>query len=147
MQLYLCAMSASSHCLIVLNTNQIFIFPAGFIKVALFPFNYLLSIGFVFCTMVMMKQLNYLLNSKELGLEKHNVGAIASGYGFEGVPFKEILKQMPDVTECLCGFYTPIPKSSFSSYELREWEGQTDKEQRIKLENETINQDYVDFFR
>lgn len=44
-------------------------------------------------------------------------------------------------------FSSPIPKSSFSSYELREWEGQTDKEQRIKLENETINQDYVDFFQ
>ncbi len=35
---------------------------------------------------------------------------------------------------------------SFSSYELREWEGQTDKEQRIKLEKETINQDYANFF-
>ena len=54
---------------------------------------------------------------------------------------------MPDVIECLCGFSSPIPKSSFSTYELREWEGQTDKEQRIKLENETINQDYVDFFQ
>ena len=95
----------------------------------------------------MMKQLNFLQNSKELGLEKHNVGAILSIYGFENTPFKEILKQMPDVTECLCGFSSPIPKSSFSSYELREWEGQTDKEQRIKLENETINQDYVDFFQ
>ena len=75
------------------------------------------------------------------------MGAILSIYGFENTPFKEILKQMPDVTECLCGFSSPIPKSSFSSYELREWEGQTDKEQRIKLENETINQDYVDFFQ
>ena len=110
-------------------------------------FQLFISIGFVFCTLVMMKQLNFLQNSKELGLEKHNVGAILSIYGFENTPFKEILKQMPDVTECLCGFSSPIPKSSFSSYELREWEGQTDKEQRIKLENETINQDYVDFFQ
>ena len=110
-------------------------------------FQLFIGIGFVFCTLVMMMQLNFLQNSKELGLEKHNVGAILSIYGFENTPFKEILKQMPDVTECLCGFSSPIPKSSFSSYELREWEGQTDKEQRIKLENETINQDYVDFFQ
>ena len=49
--------------------------------------------------MVMMKQLDYLLNSKELGLNRHNIGVIASGYGFEGVPFKEILEQMPDRCE------------------------------------------------
>ena len=97
--------------------------------------------------MVMMKQLDYLLNSKELGLNRHNIGVIASGYGFEGVPFKEILEQMPDVIECLYGFYTPIPKMSFYSYEVREWEGQADKEQRIKLEKETINQDYANFFQ
>ncbi len=29
---------------------------------------------------------------------------------------------------------------------MREWEGQ-DKEQRIKLEKETINQDYANFFQ
>ena len=101
-------------------------------------FQLFVSIGLVFCTMVMMKQLDYLLNSKELGLNRHNIGVIASGYGFEGVPFKEILEQMPDVIECLYGFYTPIPKMSFYSYEVREWEGQADKEQRIKLEKETI---------
>ena len=110
-------------------------------------FQLFVSIGLVFCTMVMMKQLDYLLNSKELGLNRHNIGVIASGYGFEGVPFKEILEQMPDVIECLYGFYTPIPKMSFYSYEVREWEGQADKEQRIKLEKETINQDYANFFQ
>lgn len=78
-------------------------------------------------------------------MNRHNIGVIASGYGFEGVPFKEILEQMPDVIECLYGFYTPIPKMSFYSYEVREWEGQADKEQRIKLEKETINQDYANF--
>ncbi len=36
---------------------------------------------------------------------------------------------------------------SFYSYEVREWEGQADKEQRIKLEKETINQDYANFFQ
>ena len=52
-------------------------------------FQLFISIGFVFCTLVMMKQLNFLQNSKELGLEKHNVGAILSIYGFENTPFKD----------------------------------------------------------
>lgn len=107
-------------------------------------FQLFISIGFVFCTIVMMKQLNYLLNSKELGLEKHNVGVIVSSYG---IPFEKILNQMPDVTERLNGFYTPIPKMIFSAYHIDEWEGQKDKTQIIKVEREAINQDFVDFFQ
>ncbi len=102
-ELYLCAMSTSGHCSIVSITNQIFIFSGWFYKGSIL-FQLFISIGFVFCTLVMMKQLNFLQNSKELGLEKHNVGAILSIYGFENTPFKEILKQMPDVTECFVGF-------------------------------------------
>lgn len=110
-------------------------------------FQLFISIGFVFCTIVMMKQLNYLLNSKELGLEKHNVGVIVSGYGQGNIPFEKILNQMPDVTERLNGFYTPIPKMIFSAYHIDEWEGQKDKTQIIKVEREAINQDFVDFFQ
>ncbi len=109
-------------------------------------FQLFISIGFVFCTLVMLKQLNFLLNSKELGLERHNVGVISS-YGFGNVPFDAILAQMPDVTERLQGFYTPIPKMMFSTCTLDEWEGKTDKEQRVSVESETINQAYVDFFQ
>ena len=110
-------------------------------------FQLFISIGFVFCTLIMMKQIDYLLNSKELGLDKHNVGVIPFTDGFEDVPFKEILHQMPDITECLDGFYTPIPKMIFYSHRVDEWEGQTDKKQQIKVEKEAINQDYVDFFQ
>ena len=46
-QPYLSDMSASSLCLIVLNINQIFIFPVGFIK-EVFPFNYLLVLVWCF---------------------------------------------------------------------------------------------------
>mgnify|MGYP002953546207 FL=1 len=93
----------------------------------------------------MMKQLNFLLNTKELGIERHNVGAVV--YCSENVPFKEILEQMPDVTKYLSGFQTPIPKMYFSTFKIKEWEGKTtDSEQYIDLEDETINQEYADFF-
>ena len=62
-------------------------------------FQLFIGIAFVFCTLVMMKQLNFLLNTKELGIERHNVGAVV--YCSENVPFKEILEQMPDVTKYL----------------------------------------------
>ena len=108
-------------------------------------FQLFIGIAFVFCTLVMMKQLNFLLNTKELGIERHNVGAVV--YCSENVPFKEILEQMPDVTKYLSGFQRPIPKMYFSTFRIKEWEGKaTDSEQYIDLEDETINQEYADFF-
>ena len=93
----------------------------------------------------MMMQLHFLLNTRELGIERHNVGAVV--YCSENIPFKEIVSQIPEVSECLNGFHTPIPKMFYSTYRVKEWDGKTtDGEQCIDLEDETINQDYADFF-
>lgn len=109
-------------------------------------FQLLISVGFVFCTLVMMKQLNCLLNTKELGLDRHNVGVITYGPGLANVPVENILDQMPEVTKRLHGFYTPIPKQLFSTLRVNEWEGKTSGEEYIDIEDEALNQDYVDFF-
>lgn len=104
------------------------------------------SIGFIFCTFVMMKQLNFLQNSRELGLERHNVGVIAHALGCESAAVKQIVDQIPDITEHLEGFYTPIPKMLYSTFKVCDWEGKSDEEQSFNIEDETINQDFVDFF-
>ena len=60
---------------------------------------------------------------------------------------KIIRTRCPDVTKYLSGFQTPIPKMYFSTFRIKEWEGKaTDSEQYIDLEDETINQEYADFF-
>lgn len=105
-------------------------------------FQLLISIGFVFCTLVMMKQLNFLLNTKELGLERHNVGVIT----WATIPFDKILDEIPDVTERLYGFYTPIPKMMYSIFQVVDWDGKVGNEQVIELEDESINQEFADFF-
>ena len=108
-------------------------------------FQLFIGIAFVFCTLVMMMQLHFLLNTRELGIERHNVGAVV--YCSENIPFKEIVSQIPEVSECLNGFHTPIPKMFYSIYRVKEWDGKVaDSEQYIELEDETINQDYADFF-
>lgn len=108
-------------------------------------FQLFISIGFVFCTLVMMKQLNYLLNTKELGLDRHNVGVIINGRGMENVPVERILDQIPEVTKRLHGFYTPIPKNVFGTLRVKNWDGKNE-EQYIDIEDEVINQEYADFF-
>lgn len=104
-----------------------------------------IGIGFVFCTVVMMKQLNFLLNSRELGLEKHNVGVIGT-YGTKDIPLENILAQIPDVIETLYGFCTPIPKSTFRSATIENWEGKADGAESVTLEQELLDQDYAKFF-
>lgn len=115
-----------------------------FYKISIF-FQLFISLSFVFCTLVMMMQLHFLLNTRELGIERHNVGSVV--YCSEKIPFKEIVNQIPEITECLNGFHTPIPKMYYSTYRVKEWdEKNTDNEQYIELEDETINQEYADFF-
>lgn len=116
-----------------------------FYKISIF-FQLFISLGFVFCTLVMMMQLHFLLNTRELGIERHNVGAVV--YCSENIPFKEVVNQIPEIAECLNGFHTPIPKMYYSTSRVKEWdEKNTDNEQYIELEDETINQEYADFFR
>lgn len=110
-------------------------------------FQLFISIGFIFCTSIMLKQLDFLRNSNELGLEKHNIGVVAYASEVDNVFFKKILNQMPDVTECLSGFYMPIPKCRFTTFKMTEWEGQAANNQQVSLEWEAISQNYVDFFQ
>lgn len=107
-------------------------------------FQLFISLGFVFCTLVMMKQLNFLLDTRELGIERHNVGVVLRRTA--DVPFKEIFSQMPEVEASLHGFYTPIPKMVYSSVRLTDWEDKSEDAPEMRLEDETINQEYADFF-
>lgn len=119
---------------------------SGWFYRASIVFQLFISISFIFCTLLMMKQLNFLLNSRELGLDRHNIGVIASMAGLPGVPFTQILDQMPEVERRLEGFSTPIPKMGFSTFRMNQWEGKTEQDAPIDMEYENINQDYADFF-
>ena len=109
-------------------------------------FQLFVSLSFIFCTLVMMKQLNFLLNSRELGLERHNVGVIVYASGCEKATLAQIVKQTPDIVEHMEEFYTPIPKFLYSTFRVSDWEGKSDEQQTFNMEDETINQNFADFF-
>lgn len=127
-----------------INHKYTFHFSGWFYKSSIL-FQLFISIGFVFCTFVMMKQLHSLLNTKELGLERHNVGIVTSSGELE-IQIEKALDQMPEVTKRLNGFYTPIPKQLYSSLRVKDWEDKTNGEQYLDIEDELLNQEYVDFF-
>ena len=109
-------------------------------------FQLLVSIGFVFCTVTMVKQLNYLLKSNELGLERRNIGMIRNSYLFAGVPFIDLLKGMPEVKEVITRYNSPIPKMAYSSRTIDRWDEMPDSESGLKLEEDCIGPDFINFF-
>ena len=109
-------------------------------------FQIFISTVFVFCTLTMMKQLNFLMNTRELGLDRNNVGAIVNSDAFKNVPWSKILNQIPDVTQHLDGFLTPIPKVTSGFCYIQDWDEKSIDEQPIEVEEERITQEYVDFF-
>ncbi|MDD3038580.1 FtsX-like permease family protein [Bacteroides sp.] len=102
-----------------------------------------ISIGFIFCTFVMMKQLNFLLYSRECGMDRHNLGVVRL-YNNEKEAVFKILDQMPDVEEYIYGFYSLIPKHYFLTTIIDDWEGKVNGSTTIIMENETINKEYAD---
>lgn len=108
-------------------------------------FQLFISIGFIFCTLVIMKQLDYILNTKELGLDRHNVGVIWDRNDFEDI-WSNILDQMPDVIDHIDNYETPIPKAGGWFGSISDWDGKSVDEQPIDVEAIIISQEYIDFF-
>ena len=84
---------------------------------------YKISIGFqlavslcsIFCSVIISRQLDYLLESSDMGYKKHNVG-FCYQYGMseaDVMTAKEKLKMMPELEKVVYGFN---PTSSYSSY-------------------------------
>ena len=75
---------------------------------------YKMSIGFqlaislcaIFCTVVMQRQINYLIGSRDMGYVKHNIGSIYQ-YGLnetEVDAVREQLKQLPEIDKVVYGY-------------------------------------------
>jgi ABC-type antimicrobial peptide transport system permease subunit len=62
----------------------------------------IISIGFAFCTTIILKQMYYLHNTTDLGFSFKDRGSISSYWkGFDATVFNAILKQIPEITESI----------------------------------------------
>ena len=79
------------------------------------------SLAFIFCTVVMMKQL-YFLKNTDLGMERHNIGNVALWNGdIKQWPGK--IAALPMVTETLPPSYFPIiPTGPMMYVEINNWD-------------------------
>lgn len=85
----------------------------------------IISLGFIFCTAVMMKQLYYLKNT-DLGMERHNLANVAIWMkGGDINEWNTKIASLPMVTETLPPHYFPIiPTGPMMYTEINGWDGQ-----------------------
>lgn len=82
----------------------------------------IVSLAFIFCTVVIMKQL-YFLKNTDLGMERHRVANVALWNG-DINQWVEKIKALPMVTETLPPVYFPIiPVGPMMYVEITNWDG------------------------
>ena len=111
-------------------------------------FQLMVSMGFIFCTGSIMKQLHFLRTSSEIGWERRNIGTCYL-MDADATALDRVLPQIPTVVHTLTpGVYSaPIPKTGILTYTLNDWDNQTEESQPITFEEDVMGEDYMEFFR
>jgi hypothetical protein len=104
-------------------------------------FQLAISIGFIFCTAVMMKQV-YFLHHSDLGFSYRNTGSI----DIFSEALENRIKQIPEIIETSSG-EALLPMRSRSMWGIPEWEGKTPDAELINIENIKITRSWLDFFQ
>lgn len=81
----------------------------------------IVSIVFIFCTVVIIKQL-YFLKNTDLGMERHNIGSVALWNG-DIKQWTEKISALPMITKTLPPHYFPIiPTGAMMFAEINKWD-------------------------
>jgi len=111
-------------------------------------FQLVISIGFIFCTAVMMKQLYHLRTSADMGVTNQDVEYVAY---HQGVPDNEkenwikLMKEIPDIDFREVS-NLPLPGSSNSMFTAIEWDDKQSGDEEIAINNFQISKETFDLF-
>lgn len=110
-------------------------------------FQLIVSIGFIFCTGSIMKQLHFLRTSDEIGWDRKNIGtAFLVGVGAEVL--EQALEQTPTVVQILKGgaYSAPMAKPGVLTYTLSDWENDSGESKSVTFEEDVMGEEYMEFF-
>jgi hypothetical protein len=111
-------------------------------------FQLIICIGFVFCTVVIMKQLHYLRSTSDIGMERHNIGVVTDLKGMDLNYLAEKMKQLPQITDVLNGYPSMIPSLENMSIGLYSWEDKPEGfDRQVSLQIYGTGQEHADFYR
>ena len=100
-----------------------------------------ISILFIFCSSIMIKQVHYLIHA-DIQIERKNIASITSGIGDERI--MDILRQIPLITEMVPTINPLFPENNIHVGSFKFLENKDD--QTYPAYNVFINQDIADFY-
>jgi len=108
-----------------------------------------ISIGFAFCSIIILKQMYFLHNSTELGFSFKNRGSVMiwTESGGDDV-LAHLLKQIPEITEVIYarGIQRLLPYRNSPSHEIRSWDDKPFDSENISLERSYVSPDFIAFY-
>lgn len=104
----------------------------------------IISIGFIFCTSILFKQIHY-LNHTDLGIARENIYTLEGAANLSSAVVRE-LKQLPTIEEALFVQTSLLPKRSDYMYHLNEWEGKHPDAPRVNLHVLKVDDDFIRFY-
>ena len=107
----------------------------------------LISVGFAFCTIVILKQMYFLHHTDELGFSYKNSGSFIV-YGDNGEVLANQMKQTPEITEVIYqkGLTNLLPQSGRTSRDIVAWDDKSPDEEKISLEQMYVSPEFITFY-
>ena len=108
-------------------------------------FQLVISIGFIFCASVIMKQLHY-LNHSDVGMERKNRAALTIHDYSDSQAVLERIKQVAEVEEALAVSNPLIPSQGMMSRGYTDWEGKPEGAEEVQIEIILESAEYMNFY-
>lgn len=108
---------------------------------------FIISIGVIFCTIVIMKQI-YHLNNTDIGVDYKNTGSVSIYPSVDVDALARQVAQIPEIEASLVTTNILFPKSVRSFYNLKSWEDRTPDtdENRVTVETIDVSEEYLKFY-
>ena len=108
-------------------------------------FQLVISIGFIFCASVIMKQLHF-LNHSDVGMERKNRAALTIHNYDDTQAVLERIKQVAEVEEALAVGNPLIPSYSMMSRHYKDWEDKPEGAEEVQIEIIQESTEYMNFY-
>ena len=108
-------------------------------------FQLVISIGFIFCASVIMKQLHF-LNHSDVGMERKNRAALMIHAKTDKQMLLERIKQLAEVEEVIGASSPLIPTQGMMSRNYSEWEDKPEGAEGVSIEIVLESAPYMNFY-
>ncbi|MDR0815620.1 MAG: ABC transporter permease, partial [Bacteroidales bacterium] len=105
----------------------------------------IISIGFIFCTAVMIKQIHF-LHHVDMGIDFRNTATVSLYPENDLKIVEDQLKQIPEITTTFTGHPSLMPKSMFMGIVLTDWDEKSAEAEGLDIEAVTVSKEYTEFY-